>query len=323
MRISNNMMVNQALRDINSNLVRMDKNQRDISTGKRIHRPSDDPTSMARALVLRNSLAQNDQFEKNAAVAQSQLSVTDTTLSQVGDALQRLRQLAVQGASGNLRQEDRQAIRNEVMQLRDELKALGNTQLNGRYIFGGIKTDQTVYPNDPAGLPPGSGVTFSPNDMGTLTVEVAPNITLNYNVAAPRVFGDTTPQVPPAVAQNVFQVIDDFAGYLAGTLAPPAGVTGSGTSNSAISEISLRDINSWLANVNQVRTEVGGKLNRLELARTRMEEANLSMNELLVDTEDTDIAEASLKLNSYEATYRAALSVGARSIPLSLVDFLR
>jgi flagellin-like hook-associated protein FlgL len=47
------------------------------------------------------------------------------------------------------------------------------------------------------------------------------------------------------------------------------------------------------------------------------------MNELLVETEDTDIAEASLKLNSYEATYRAALAVSARSIPMSLVDFLR
>ena len=95
MRISNNMMVNQALRDLNANLVRMDKNQRDIATGKRIHRPSDDPTSLARAMVLRNSLAQNEQYNKNASVAESQLKITDTTLSQVGDALQRLRQLAV------------------------------------------------------------------------------------------------------------------------------------------------------------------------------------------------------------------------------------
>jgi flagellar hook-associated protein 3 FlgL len=318
MRISNNMMVNQSLRDLNANLVRMDKNQRDISTGKRIHRPSDDPTSMARAMVLRNSLAQNEQYNKNAAVAESQLKMTDTALGQVGDALQRLRQLAVQGASGNLQQQDRVAIRNEVMQIRDEIKALGNTQLNGRYIFGGIKTDQVVYPEDVTGLPAGNGVTFGPNDNGGLIVEVAPNITIQYNTTAPRVLGDTT---PPST-NNVFQVIDDFAGYLDGTLAPPPGLA-SGTSNRAISEISLRDINTWLNNVSQTRTEVGGKLNRLELAKSRMQEANISMNELLVETEDTDIAEASLKLNSYEATYRAALAVSARSIPMSLVDFLR
>lgn len=318
MRISNNMMVNQSLRDLNANLVRMDKNQRDISTGKRIHRPSDDPTSMARAMVLRNSLAQNEQYNKNAAVAESQLKMTDTTLGQMGDALQRLRQLAVQGASGNLQMQDRIAIRNEVMQIRDEMRALGNTQLNGRYIFGGIKTDQVVYPQDVTGLPAGNGVTFSPNDNGGLIVEVAPNITIQYNTTAPRVLGDTT---PPSTT-NVFQVIDDFAGYLDGSLAPPVGLA-SGTSNRAISEISLRDIGKWLDNVNQTRTEVGGKLNRLELAKSRMQEANISMNELLVETEDTDIAEASLKLNSYEATYRAALAVSARSIPMSLVDFLR
>lgn len=318
MRISNNMMINQSLRDLNANLVRMDKNQRDISTGKRIHRPSDDPTSLARAMVLRNSLAQNEQYNKNAAVAESQLKMTDTTLGQMGDALQRLRQLAVQGASGNLQQQDRLAIRNEVMQIRDEMRALGNTQLNGRYIFGGIKTDQVVYPQDVTGLPAGNGVTFSPNDNGPLIVEVAPNITIQYNTTAPRVLGDTT---PPSTA-NVFQVIDDFAGYLDGSLAPPPGLA-SGTSNRAISEISLRDIGKWLDNVNQTRTEVGGKLNRLELAKSRMQEANISMNELLVETEDTDIAEASLKLNSYEATYRAALAVSARAIPMSLVDFLR
>jgi flagellar hook-associated protein 3 FlgL len=323
MRISNNMMMNQSLRDMNTNLSKLDRTQRDISTGKRIHRPSDDPTSMARAQVLRNSIAQNAQFAKNADSAKSHLEMTDSTLSQVGDALQRLNELAVQAASGSLRDEDRNAIKVEVPQIRDELRALGNTTLNGRSIFGGLKTDQVVYPPD-AFPPLGSGVTLSPNDNGSLITEVAPNITLSYNVTAPRVFGDTTPPVPPATtgAPNMFQTIDDFVGYLDGTLAPPVG-SGIGTSNRAISEISLRDIGKWLDNVNQTRTEVGGKLNRLELAKSRMQEANISMNELLVETEDTDIAEASLKLNSYEATYRAALAVSARAIPMSLVDFLR
>lgn len=318
MRITNNMMMNQSLRDMNTNLNRLDKVQRDISTGKRIHRPSDDPTAMARATVLRNSLAQNTQYKKNADNAESFLKMTDSTLGSVGDAMQRLRQLAVQGSSGNLRQEDRDAIYNEVQQIRDELKALGNTQLNGRYIFGGLKTDQVVYPNDPSGWMPGSGVTLSPNDKGGLFAEVAPNITMQYNVTGPQIFGDTT---PPST-NHVFQVIDDFMGYLKGTLAPPAG-SGIGTSNRAISEISLRDIDSWLRNVNQTRTMVGGKLNRLDLAQSRMDESNLSMEGLLQDTEDTDIAKASMDLNATQATYQAALSVGARALPLSLVDFLR
>jgi flagellar hook-associated protein 3 FlgL len=317
MRITNNMMMNQSLRDMNANLTKLDRTQRDISTGKRIHRPSDDPTALARAQVLRTSIAQNAQFKKNAENAESFLKMTDSTLGQAGDALQRLRQLAVQAASGNLRQQDRDAIYNEVQQIRDEVKALGNTQLNGRYIFGGLKTDQVVYPND-AFPPAGSGVTLSPNDNGSLVTEVAPNITMTYNVTGPRVFGDTT---PPSTT-HVFQVIDDFMGYLKGTLAPPAG-SGIGSSNRAISELTIRDLDSWLKNVNQVRTEVGGKLNRLDLAKSRMEEANTSMDSLLQETEDTDIAKASMELNSTQATYQAALSVGARALPLSLVDFLR
>ena len=318
MRITNNMMIDRSLRDINANLNRLDKTQRDISTGKRIHRPSDDPTAMARALVLRNNLAQNEQYKKNVEYAEGHLAVTDSTLGQVTDALQRLRQLAVQASSGHLRDEDKGAIATEVDQIREELRALGNTQFNGRYIFGGIKTDQVVFPSDPPGWPEGSGVQLGPNDRGRLSMEVAPKITLDYSVTGVEVFGDT---MPPST-NNIFSVIETFVGYLDGTLTPPGG-TGSGTSNSAISEESLRDIGNFITSVGQVRTQVGGKMNRVELAKTRMEEFNLSMNSLLQETEDTDVAEASLKLNQYEATFRAALSVGGRAMPLSLVDFLR
>lgn len=299
MRITNNMMVNRSLIDINANLGRVDRVQRDISTGKRIHRPSDDPTANARAMVLRNNMAQNEQYRKNIADANNFMAVTDTALGSVTSTLMRLRQLAVQGASGHLRDEDRKAIIGEVQQLKEELRATGNTQVNGRYIFGGLKTQTEPLPSD---------VTFGPNDTGKLSVEVGPGIVMNYNVTSVEIFGDTT---PPST-EHLFETIDEFVDLM-----------GENTSTSEISRISIQALDDWLNRVKDVRTDVGGKVNRLEMAATRLEDVSLSLEGLLRDTEDTDITQASLKLNQYEATFQAALSVGARSIPLSLVDFLR
>jgi flagellar hook-associated protein 3 FlgL len=299
MRITNNMMINRSLSDINANLVRVDRVQRDISTGKRIHRPSDDPTANARAMVLRTNMAQNEQYSKNIAEANNFMAVTDTALGSITDTVLRLRNRAVQGASGHWRDEDRKAIIGEVKQLREELRAIGNTQVNGRYIFGGLKTQTEPLPSD---------VTFGPNDNGKLPVEIGPGITMNYNVTSVEIFGDTT---PPSDA-HFFEVIDEFVDLME-----------DGTSTQDISTISLKGIDDWMNRIKDLRTDVGGKVNRLEMAQTRLEDISISLESLLRDTEDTDITEASLRLNQYEATFQAALSVGARAIPLSLVDFLR
>lgn len=300
MRITNNMMVDRSLSNINANLNRLDKVQRDISTGKRIHRPSDDPTANARAMVLRTNMAQNEQYAKNIQAVDNFLSVTDSAIGQITTSVLRARQLAVQGANGHLRDEDRQAIINEVRQIQEELRALGNTQVNGRYIFGGLKTQTEPLPAD---------VTFGPNDTGKLEVEVGPGLKIQYNVTAVELFGDTTAAEP---TQHLFGLLDEFVDLL-----------DDGTSTPEISQYTIAGLDGWLTRIKDLRTEVGGKVNRLELAESRISEINLSLEGLLTDTEGTDIPTASLKLNQYEATFQAALSVGARSIPLSLVDFLR
>jgi flagellar hook-associated protein 3 FlgL len=68
---------------------------------------------------------------------------------------------------------------------------------------------------------------------------------------------------------------------------------------------------------------LGGLTNRLDLAQQRFAEVNTDLETLLNQTESTDIASASLKMNQNSATFQAALAVGAKAIPLSLVDFLR
>lgn len=298
-RVTNNNAIDRTMRDLSASGFRRDRVQAQISSGKRILKPHDDPTGNARGMVLRTQLAQNDQYLKNIQSARSWVQTTDSTMGTYIDILQRLRTLTVQGASGNLTNQDRAAITSEVNQIREEIRALGNTQLNGRYLFGGIKTDQEVFPTD---------VTLGPNDAGQLQVEISAGVTVPYNVRGTDLFGNTTP--PNTV--HIFDAIDELVGFL-----------GQATQTTDISDTSLSRLDAFLDIAKAQRTNLGGLMNRLDLTESRFADISTSLDNLRRETEDTDVAKASLLLNQNEATFQAALAVGAKAIPLSLVDFLR
>lgn len=301
MRIGNNTMVERTLRDLTANKLRLAATQRDISTGKRIHRGADDPTSAARAHVLRQKLATNDTYAQNVKASTDFLKSTEEAMNQLHDVMLRLRTLAIQGSSGNLQQSDKAVLASEVDQLREVVRTIGNTKDGtGRYVFGGLKTGTEPFP--------GTDVTLGPNDAGLMMVEVAQGSMMTYNVTGVSVFGDTTPPNDT----HIFQSIDELASLLR-----------AGTNTTEISDISLAKIDEHLDNLNALRTDIGSRVERLDLSTTRYEDLKLSLEGMLQDTEGTDIATASLRLNQYESAFQASLAVGARALPLSLVDFLR
>lgn len=307
MRISNNTMIERAMRDINANKARVANVQRDITTGVRIHRGSDDPTTAARAAALRQQRAVNATYAENVDRATDFLMNTDAALTKLNDALVRVRNLAIQGASGHLQQSDKEVLAGEVTELREIIRVLGNARdAEGRYLFGGLKTQTEPFP--------ALDVTLGPNDAGTMTVEVAQGSTITYNVTGVQVFGDLlAPPDPPS----------NFPPTLYGTLDELASFLNAGTNDRSITDTSLAKIEAHLTSLAQIRTDVGSRIQRLDLAKFRYEDLQLQLDGMLQEAEATDIADASLRLNQYEAAFRASLSVGARALPLSLVDFLR
>lgn len=88
-------------------------------------------------------------------------------------------------------------------------------------------------------------------------------------------------------------------------------------------DIPLQDLDNSLDNVLRKISELGGKQNRVELARERMLDLQLNLTRILSEEQDLDYAEAIMELKMEEFAYRTALAVGARIIQPSLVDFLR
>lgn len=142
MRITNRIMQNNSLYNINNNKVSEDQLNTMMSTGKKITRPSDDPVIAIRALRLRSNVTQLSQYyEKNAKDAESWLQVTADALSTVTDVLTDCVKQATKGANMDLTLDDLSTIVTQMDALAKEYYSTGNMDYAGRYVFTGYRTD--------------------------------------------------------------------------------------------------------------------------------------------------------------------------------------
>ncbi len=136
MRITNKIMQNNSLYNINNNKVTEDQLNTMMSTGKKLTRPSDDPVIAIRALRLRSNVTQLSQYyEKNAKDAQSWLEVTADALSTITSVLTDSVKQATKGASKDLTLDDLETIITQMDALANEDYSTGNVDYAGRYVF--------------------------------------------------------------------------------------------------------------------------------------------------------------------------------------------
>ncbi len=150
MRITNKIMQKNNLANINTNKVYQDKLSTQMSTEKKVSRPSDDPVVAIRALRLRSSVTEITQYyTKNIADAESWLKVTEEALKNLADIVTSMKTEATKGSNGDLEAKDREVILEQLKALGDEIYSTGDADYAGRYVFGGYRTDTSLsFPED-------------------------------------------------------------------------------------------------------------------------------------------------------------------------------
>ena len=150
MRITNNMINDNAALNINGNKISVDANNTRMTTQKKIDRPSEDPVIAIRSLRLQTSLSKiNQYYEKNIPDAQSWMDVTETALLDIRDIMTDVRTLCVKGATDTLTESDRKTIYTQLKKLQEQLFSEGNADYAGRTVFTGFRTDRDlVFMND-------------------------------------------------------------------------------------------------------------------------------------------------------------------------------
>ncbi|ULL19455.1 flagellar hook-associated protein FlgL [Paenibacillus sp. H1-7] len=295
-RVTQNMISNQLLRNVSSNLSRMSNLENQLSTARKLNAPSDDPVGITFSMRYRSELSANDQFQKNVDSAVSYLDFTDTMLGQAGNVMQHIRELAVQGSNGSNPDTAMEAIKTEIEEMYRQLVDIGNSKFQGKYVFNGQLTDTKPYSE--------ANAMVETTDHGLLQFEMGPGIKLPINVTGTETFGETTDP------DNAFQIIQ--------TLITDLGNNNYDGVSQAIDKIDTR-MNKLL----EKRSEIGARTNRVELIQGRLEDMGTNLQGLQSKTEDADMAEVITNLKMGENVYQASLSAGAKIIQPSLVDFLR
>lgn len=299
MRVTQSMLSSNMLRNLNTSYGQMSKLQEQMNSGSMVNRPSDDPVVVVKGMGYRVELDKIEQYKRNIGEAHTWLDTTDETLGQVGEALHRVKELTVQAANDSNTGEEREKIGAEIAQIKEQLRDLANTKVGDNYIFTGTHTNEPLFKDgvmNPAVTPAGGERDFKLN--------VFDGISINVN----------TP------GRELFEKIDTFMGELSTLL-------NSGATGKEIGDKLGDGATTELSGLTEVtlgaRADVGARQNRVDMMENRLEIQKVNVTKQKSVNEDTDYAATITQMATTESIHQAALSVGAKIIQSTLVDFMR
>jgi flagellar hook-associated protein 3 FlgL len=267
--------------------------QQEISTGKRINQPSDDPYGLSQALTLTSLNKSLSQYNSNLTYAQQFLNESNNALTSVNSMVGQAYQLAVTAANSTTDQSARQGMVTQVTQMQQQLVALANTQgSNGEYIFAGQKTQAAPFAVN------ANALVYS-GDTNNINVEVGPSQTMAVNTQA------------GTMLSNLYNQLEAFKNDLS------SGNVG------AISDVDITNLQNSQTAVLQAQGAIGGNLQQV----TTLTSANtLRSNDLttqLSNLTDANIAQVASQYQSAQTVYQAAITMAAQVSSLSLASYLQ
>lgn len=317
MRITNSTLSTNYLRNLNRNLELMQKYQNQLSSGKEISKPSDNPMLVSKVMDLNNNILQNEQYNSNISDSLGWVQTQDGALAGVSSTLNRVRELIIYGANGSLSDTDRAAVNDEMKMKIQELADVLNTNFDGRYIFAGQKTLSKPFSVDGDKLTyhiayeedaDGNPVELEDGARKNITREISKGVNVELVTDGSKIM----------TASSASKGNEDLGGLLNNIVS----ALNSGKSDELSGNL-LGDLDKHIDNVLQVRSKIGAIDNRLQAAQARNESENINLNTILSKREDIDIAEKYMEFSVMKTVYQASLATGAQILQPSLLDYLR
>jgi len=342
MRISTNLFHSQGYQSIQKHQQDVLDMQVKLSTGKRVNAPGDDPVALNQIHSLNRTMSSIEQYAKNGEFAKSQLVIEETAVSDSIDSLQRARELTIQMLNGTYTPEDRQATGKELEQIIEQVKNMMNFRNSeGELIFAGSSVFAEkafvedvnnpgyyayIGSNNAIGQVESDGVTLvydelasygsrfvqigfdddhmaSPDDSGDPSrVRISDNGEKVFNVATTTAFTGTPDR-------NILNVLVELKNALNAGLEPPAGIAD--------------DLKEGIDNLSLIRSEIGGRQNRIESQFDAGESFKIALEERRMGLEDMDIVEGITELTKYQNSLQMAQQVFTRVQDMSLFNYLR
>lgn len=287
-RVTHRSMSDVALRGLQGALTRTQKLQEELSSGKRVGTPGDDPSAAGTSMKLRSQRRANEQYLRNIEDASGRLNVTDDALTQISDRIRRARDLVASAGNGTVNAQGLAAIGAEISAIRGEVIDLYNTRWLDRPVFGGTVAGTRAI--DSTGAYVGDDV--------AIQARISRDALIRVDTAGSAAGADTLPDVLAQAASDV--------------TANPSGLGAD-----------LTALDTQLGKVLQTLGDVGARAARVENTRTNIDAERLTFTARISENEDVDLPATIMQLQSQQVAYQTALGAAAKVLQTSLVDFLR
>ena len=266
-----------------------------LSTGKRVNVPSDDPLAAAQIIGNHDQSRRADQYLQNIDTLTNQLQTADTAMGSMVVALNQAIVLGVQGSTGTVSDANRQQIVQNLQGIQAQLVLLANTSVGGNYLFGGTETTAAPFTNNP------SGVTYNGND-GTNTVQIADGLELQTNLPGSQLFQNG--------GADVFGSLQQLISALQ-------------TGDVAAAKTATSQVRGAFDFVTQQRIFYGNAVNQLNSTETFLNQEQVNLKSQQNNLIGADITKAATDLTRAQTAHDAALAAAAKILPTSLLDYLK
>jgi flagellar hook-associated protein 3 FlgL len=301
-RITPAMVTSTTLDNLNASLAAMERTSDELSSGKTILEPSDNPYGASQVIDLQSQLEGLGAYEANAQDGISWEQTASSSMDNMSEVTQRVRELLVQGANGTYNKSDLETMALDVEQLTETIKQDANAQYAGQYIFSGTATTTAPYES-------GANDEYAGNEE-SVSRSVGPGATITVTTNISSLLGNG-------------EAAED--GGLLDTLRSIAKTMRNGTAEaqSELGGVYLEKLDGNMETLRGLQASAGSATDQMQTALTRNEDLQSSITGALANLDSTNVAEASIDYANEQAGYEAALRAGASIVQESLLNFLQ
>jgi flagellar hook-associated protein 3 FlgL len=295
MRVNPN-LVPDVLADLNQSQQTLNTALQEVSTGKSVTQPSDNPAAAAEMVQNTIETGNVDQYTQNVTSVLSTVQTADSALSNVVSSLTQAVSLGTEGANGTNNTSNLQALAEQVQGILANVVTQANLSYNGTYLFGG-SSSQTPYTADPSSS---SGYTYNGNN-DTNSVAVGDQTSVQINLPGSQLFSNSS----ASVLGSLSALVTALQGGNASTISTAA-----------------TSVHSALAYVNQQRVFYGNAESQLNAQESYLQQETVTLSSQQTSLVGVNMTEAATELSQAETANSAALAAAAKVLPNSLINYL-
>jgi flagellar hook-associated protein 3 FlgL len=282
-----------------------------VSSGLKISVPSDDPDQIAPLLQLRADLARNTQIQSNLVLADTDATSADNALSSAIQLMNQAETLGTQAMDTDLDASDRASIGSQIQSIQQQMVAISNTQVQGRYIFSGDQDQTPAYQINTGEDPIGNGVTQISYSTSTRQVQDSSGGSFAVSETAQDIF-DARNDDNTCASDNVFASLNALQLACSST---------SGTDTSGI-QATISNLQAASAQLNSAQGFYGNVEDRIQAAQTSASSQNTQLQTQVGSMQDADVASEALQLSQDNTQLSAAFQAQAQMPTKTLFDYM-